>query len=203
MHSNEEVSSNKREVILTPKAVICRISMLTLDNNKKDPISAENTHKSPKMISLLLNLDLKSKDSRVNSPDIKYQSPSIPLSTKESYLKKKLAHQIGKRKRSNNPLKNKVLSNSVFSQEEAYKRNIINRVTDYQQNVSIAQGTKNLIVKSQEFEERSDNISSLSIEKGSTELNNGRNKNIRDDHMFNEEAYNLIGEQEKFRGKIY
>lgn len=170
-------------------------------------MSAENSQRSYQTMSVLMYPESILKGNIYSKNASKIPSPSVHLSARNEPIYKtsndKKSSKLKRRKSDKNPLKNKALSNRNNVKPEA---NVIKvgqildqKVTDYQQ-----EENNQILVENQDKQEdkvhsQSENtgdISSIDEDKGAPQL---KANPVRPNSL-EEEAYDIIAEQEFYRG---
>jgi hypothetical protein len=115
-------------------------------------------------------------------------------------------NKMTKIKSDKNPLKNKVLSKKNIKIIDGDKKVAVRNVTDYQQEDILITDKDDDENTEQKLVDKSDDISSLDLDKGVPKLQKNESKDIRVDNRdyeqyLSNEAYEVLVQQEIYRGK--
>jgi hypothetical protein len=188
----------------------------TTENFNKDidrivskPLTGGSSQRSLQTNSVMVYPERALNINRYNAHGIGVNCPHVPTSARESY-KTKLStmHKSKKKKVVENPLKNKVLSNRKGNGKKIKesKEMATQKVSDYQQDDTLTPYKDSRHNLEQKSLDKSDDISSHDSTTGVAQLKKTKRDSERGDskehdQYMSEAAYEVIAQQELYRGK--
>jgi hypothetical protein len=180
-----------------------------IDKIISKPLTGESSQRSAQTNSVMVYPERALNSNRYSGHGTGVNSPQVPMSARDSY-KPKLStmYKSKKKKVDENPLKNKVLSNRNGNGKKTKESKEIatQKVSDYQQDDTLTPDKDNRHNLKQKSVDKSDDISSHDSNTGvaqlqKTKIYSEKGDSKEYDQYMSEDAYEVIAQQELYRGK--